>query len=167
LEEAIKAKTFRADLYYRLNVVSLAVPPLRERREDIPLLANYFAAEYAKKCKRRLRGISPEARALLHAYDWPGNVRELENAIEHAVVLGSSEMITPEDLPDTVYEAGGVGTVKPTRYHEAIQEAKKRVVLRALDDAKWNYTEAAKLLEIHPNNLHRLIRSLNLKEMRT
>jgi transcriptional regulator with GAF, ATPase, and Fis domain len=167
LEAAIKAKTFRADLYYRLNVVSLAVPPLRERREDIPLLANYFAAKYSKKCKRRLRGISPEARALLQAYDWPGNVRELENAIEHAVVLGSSEMITPEDLPDTVYEAGGVGTVKPTRYHEAIQEAKKRVVLRALDDAKWNYTEAARLLEIHPNNLHRLIRSLNLKEMRT
>ena len=164
LEEAIKAKTFRQDLYYRFNVVALTIPTLRERPDDIPLLANYFTAEYAKKCKRRLRGISPEARALLQTYDWPGNVRELENAIEHAVVLGSTEMIRPEDLPEAVYEADDGGTIETARYHEAIKEAKKRVILNALEEAKWNYTEAARLLGIHPNNLHRLIRNLNLKE---
>jgi len=163
LEQALKAKTFRQDLYYRFNVVSLTVPSLRERREDIPLLANYFASVYAKKCKRRLKGISPEARALLHSYDWPGNVRELENAIEHAVVLGSTELITPEDLPDAVCEAGDAGSLPPTRYHEALKEAKRRVITKAIEEADGNYTEAANLLGIHPNNLHRLIRNLGLK----
>jgi len=163
LEEAIRAKSFRQDLYYRFNVVSLTIPSLRERREDIPLLANYFTSVYAKKCKRRLKGISPEARAFLQAYDWPGNVRELENAIEHAVVLGSTELIAPEDLPDAVCEAGDTGSLPPTRYHEALKEAKRRVITKAIEEAEGNYTEAAKLLGIHPNNLHRLIRNLNLK----
>ena len=89
LEEAIKAGEFRQDLYYRLNVVSVVVPPLRDRRDDIPLLAIYFAAKYSEKCKRPLKGISSDARALLMNYSWPGNVRELENAIEHAIVLGT------------------------------------------------------------------------------
>jgi Nif-specific regulatory protein len=163
LEEAIKAKTFRQDLYYRLNVVTLTVPPLRERRDDIPLLGKYFAAEHAKKCKRRLKGISAETAALLQAYPWPGNVREFENAIEHAVVIGTTEIITPEDLPEVIYETGEVEAMQTTRYHEAVKEAKKRVVLIALEEAKWNYTEAAHLLGIHPNNLHRLIRNLHLK----
>ena len=91
-------------------------------------------------------------------------MRELENAIEHAVVLGSTDMITPEDLPEAVCEADDGGTIQTARYHEAIKEAKKRVILNALEEAKWNYTEAARLLGIHPNNLHRLIRNLNLKE---
>jgi len=88
LEEAIKTGEFRQDLYYRLNVVSVAMPPLREHREDIPLLALYFANKYAEKCHRGFTGIAAEARELLMKYSWPGNVRELENAIEHAIVLG-------------------------------------------------------------------------------
>src|SRR5262249_7877718 len=104
LEGAIKQKQFREDLYYRLNVVSVVMPSLRKRREDIPLLASYFVSVFSKKCKRRVLGISAEARALMQAYDWPGNVRELENAIERAVVLGSTEMIIPEDLPEAVFE---------------------------------------------------------------
>src|SRR3989441_3832613 len=104
LKEASRAGTFRQDLYYRLNVVALKMPALRERREDIPLLANFFTARYSEKVKRRVVGISPKARACLMRYDWPGNVRELENAIERAVVLGSTEMILPEDLPDSVLE---------------------------------------------------------------
>ena len=99
LEQAIKDKEFRQDLYYRLNVVSIVIPPLRDRPDDIPLLAIYFAAKYAEKCKRALKGISQEARALLMAYSWPGNVRELENAIEHAMVLGLTDEILPDDLP--------------------------------------------------------------------
>src|SRR2546428_307177 len=99
LQEAIRNGTFRQDLYYRLNVVSLTMPPLRDRREDIPLLASSFATKFSNKSKKRVLGISAQASASLMNYDWPGNVRELENAIERAVVLGSDELIRPEDLP--------------------------------------------------------------------
>ena len=99
LEEAIKSGEFRQDLFYRLNVVSVAVAPLRKRREDIPLLAIYFATQYSQKCNRPFKGVTPAARALLVNYDWPGNVRELENAIEHAIVLGASDEIGPKTCP--------------------------------------------------------------------
>lgn len=98
LEAAMAAGQFRHDLYYRLNVVQIEMPPLRERREDILLLASYFAEKYGARCNRKLKGISPNARARLLAYDWPGNVRELENAIERAVVLGTTDLILPEDF---------------------------------------------------------------------
>ncbi|HJU54234.1 MAG TPA: sigma 54-interacting transcriptional regulator [Pyrinomonadaceae bacterium] len=173
LEEAIKQGTFRQDLYYRLNVVSLSMPPLRERREDIPLLARYFVQKYADKCNRRVRGISSEARARLMSYDWPGNVRELENAIERAVVLGTTELILPEDLPEAALESaapasaagssGGGGGGGVANYHEAVAEAKKQLILRAIEQSSGNYTEAAKLLGVHPNYLHRLIRNMNLR----
>jgi Nif-specific regulatory protein len=163
LEEAVKIKDFRQDLFYRLNVVSVLMPPLRERRDDIPLLANYFANVYSKKCKRRVKGMSPEARAFLSAHDWPGNVRELENAIERAVVLGSTELITPEDLPETVCEANDDLALSGNTYQEAIKDAKRKFILKAIEEAKGNYTDAAKILGVHPNNLHRLVRSLNLR----
>jgi transcriptional regulator with GAF, ATPase, and Fis domain len=162
LEEAIAKGTFRADLYHRLNVVKITMPPLRDRPEDIPLLASYFAAKYAKECKRNVTGISPEARALLQTYDWPGNVRELENAVERAVVLGSDEVIDSGDLPERILEAAEVGQ-PGTKYHEAVKQAKRELVLNALRQSKGNYTEAANALGLHPNNLHRLIRTLDLK----
>lgn len=162
LEEAIAKGTFRQDLYYRLNVVSFVLPPLRERREDIPLLANGFAAKYAKKCKRRIKGISLEARASLSAYDWPGNVRELENAIERAIVLGQTEVIALEDLPDTLIEAGA-SLKSPMKFYETVKETKKQLIVKAVEQAGGNYTEAARLLGIHPTNLHRLIRTMNLR----
>src|SRR5215204_1775447 len=105
LEEAIDAGQFRQDLYYRLNVVSLEMPALRDRRDDIMLLANYFVDKYGKQCNRKLKGFSVEARNCLTAYDWPGNVRELENTIERAIVLGTTDWILPEDLPDPLLEA--------------------------------------------------------------
>jgi len=162
LEQAIKSGEFRQDLYYRLNVVSVTVPPLREHRGDIPLLALYFAVKYAEKSNRPFKGISPEARALLSGYSWPGNVRELENAIEHAIVLGLTEEILPEDLPDSILEeqsaelAGG-------RYHDVLNEAKKELILNSLRETKGSVPEAARLLGIHPKYLHRLVRNLNLK----
>jgi Nif-specific regulatory protein len=162
LEEAIKTGGFRQDLYYRLNVVSMVMPPLRERREDIALLASYFVASYSKKCKRKVSGISPEARRVLFAHDWPGNVRELQNAIERAVVLGSTAMILPHDLPETLLESGA-NTSPSVTYYDAVKEAKRLLILNALEKSDGNYTEAAKSLGVHPNNLHRLIRSLNLK----
>ena len=162
LEVAIKAGEFRQDLFYRLNVVSVPVPPLRKHREDIPLLAIYFATKYAQKCNRPFKGITSEARALLTNYDWPGNVRELENAVEHAIVLGASDEIRPEDLPEALLEQQ---TTKPegTKYHSAISELKKRLIRDAVAEAKGSYTEAAKLLGVHPNYLHRLIRNLDIK----
>ena len=164
LEEAIAAGTFRQDLYYRLNVVGLEVPPLRERQEDIPLLGNYFAAKYGEKCNRRITGISAEAHGRLRSYDWPGNVRELENAIERAVVLGTTDRILLEDLPESVLESEPAATAPGTKYHDAVAKTKKQIILDAMQRAKGSYTEAAKLLGVHPNYLHRLIRNLNLKD---
>ena len=164
LEEAIDAGQFRQDLYYRLNVVSLEMPALRERREDIMLLANYFADKYGARCNRKLKGFAPEARTCLTAYDWPGNVRELENTIERAVVLGTTEWILPEDLPEAVLETKVTADGSSTRYHEAVVQNKKQLILRAFSEAKNNHSEAARLLAIHPNYLHRLIRNLNLTE---
>jgi Nif-specific regulatory protein len=164
LETSITNGTFRQDLYYRLNVVSLEMPPLRERQEDIPLLANYFAAKYGERCNRRITGISAEAQARLVGYDWPGNVRELENAIERAVVLGATDRILLEDLPESLLESEPPAAAPGTKYHEAVAETKKQIILSAMQQAKGNYTEAAKLLGVHPNYLHRLIRNLNLKD---
>jgi Nif-specific regulatory protein len=162
LEEAIEAGQFRHDLYYRLNVVSLELPALRERREDIMLLASYFADKYGTRCNRKLQGFSNEARNCLVAYDWPGNVRELENTIERAVVLGTTEWILPEDLPEALLEKKVTADGAMTTYHAAVVQNKKQIILRALEEAKNNHTEAARLLGVHPNYLHRLIRNLNL-----
>jgi Nif-specific regulatory protein len=166
LKEASRTGAFRPDLYYRLNVVSLHMPALRERREDIPLLAAFFASHYGEKVKRRVAGISPEARACMMGYEWPGNVRELENAIERAVVLGSTELILPEDLPDSILEETAASGEPVSALHEGIREAKKTLIERAIDQANGNYTEAARLLGVHPNHLFRLIRTLNLKPKR-
>ncbi|MEP6705911.1 MAG: sigma 54-interacting transcriptional regulator [Pyrinomonadaceae bacterium] len=164
LEDAIRSGSFRQDLYYRLNVISITIPPLRERREDISLLASYFVAKYSKLCKRRVSGISLEARNILRSYDWPGNVRELENAIERAVVLGSSEALQCEDLPETLLEAESGTSPEDVGYYEALREMKKQLLNKTLEQTGGSYTEAAKLLGIHPNNLHRLMRSLDLKK---
>ena len=162
LEQAIKAGEFRQDLYYRLNVVSVALPPLRERREDIPPLALHFANRFAAKCKRGFKGISPEARSLLMQYSWPGNIRELENAIEHAIVLGLTEEILPEDLPEAMLEERS-SELPAARYHNTLNQTKKQLVINAMDEAKGSPVEAARLLGIHPKYLHRLIKNLNLK----
>ena len=168
LEQAIKDGRFREDLYYRLNVICLNLPPLRERREDITALAHYFASKYSQKCKRKVVGVSPEAMVCLMNYDWPGNVREFENAIERAVVLGSSEIIKIEDLPEVVIEVAPSrttlgGTPTSQNFYDVVNEAKKRSIIDALDRAQGSYTEAAKLLGMHANHLHRLIRNLNMK----
>jgi transcriptional regulator with GAF, ATPase, and Fis domain len=165
LEEAVKKGAFREDLFYRLNVVALRMPALRERREDIPLLASYFAAKYAKRANRNVLGISPQARGCLTNYDWPGNVRELENAIERAVVLGSSDLILPEDLPESILEKAEPVGAATTTFHDALREAKKQLIVTAFEQANGNYTEAARQLGLHPNYLHRLIRNLNMKPL--
>ncbi|MBX3277993.1 MAG: sigma 54-interacting transcriptional regulator [Acidobacteria bacterium] len=168
IEAMIRQGNFRQDLYYRLNVVSLRMPPLRSRREDIPLLARHFTARYAERCHRPIAGISPEADACLRAYDWPGNVRELENAIERAVVLGGGENIRPEDLPEAIIDSasGSVSGAESgaAKYHEALQAAKRAIILDAAAQTGGNLAEAARWLGVHPNYLYRLVRHLGLRD---
>ena len=163
LQKAVRDEQFRADLFHRLNVISVTLPPLREHPEDIPLLAGYFANRYAKKCNRLIRGISDDARSRLLQYDWPGNVRELENAIERAVVIGSSELLLPEDLPESLLDSPATPSAGPAKYHDAVRDLKKQLILSSLEQTSGNFTEAAKLLGVHPNYLHRLIRNLDLR----
>jgi len=166
LEQAIREGTFRDDLFYRLNVISFTLPPLRERREDIPLLASHFAARFGFRLGRRVAGFSPEARALLQRYAWPGNVRELSNAVERAIVLGEGDLIRPEDLPETILEAppGAAGKGPVTRFHETINETKKRLILDAVETTRGNITKAAELLGLNANYLHRLISNLGVRD---
>lgn len=165
LEKAIRENTFREDLYYRLNVISVALPSLRERREDVPLLASHFAALFGKKLGRHVTGFTPEARACLLRYGWPGNVRELANAIERAVVLGEGELIHPEDLPETLLESAPTASrTEPLgKYHDTVNDFKKRLILEAIDQA-GNIARAAELLDLNPTYLHRLIRNFDLKD---
>ena len=162
LEKAVAEGSFREDFFYRLNVLRLTMPPLRERVEDIPLLASHFAARYSRKANRSVVGISPEARRYLICYRWPGNVRELENVIERAVVMGAEQIINAEDLPEGIIESQPAD-VPLTRYHEAVRQAKRQLILKSLEQSNGSYIEAAKLLGLHTNNLHRLIRELDLK----
>jgi transcriptional regulator with GAF, ATPase, and Fis domain len=166
LKEASRGGTFRPDLYYRLNVVSLPMPALRERREDIPLLAAFFAAHFGEKVKRRVAGVSAEAKTCLMRYHWPGNVRELENAIERAVVLGATELILPEDLPEAILEETAAAGDPINALNDGVREAKKALIERAIEQANGNYTEAAGILGVHPNHLFRLVRTLKLKQKR-
>jgi two-component system, NtrC family, response regulator HydG len=163
LQKAVQEEKFRADLFHRLNVISITLPALREHAEDIPQLAEHFAARYAEKCNREIKGISESARACLCKYQWPGNIRELENAMERAVVMGSSEWILPEDLPETVVETGGGNEVGPAKYHDAIRKLKKELILNALEQSGGSVTEAAKVLGVHGNYLHRLMSNLDLR----
>ncbi len=163
LQKAVREDKFRADLFHRLNVISVKLPALREHPEDIPLLAEHFAARYSRKCNRKVGGISQEARACLMQYDWPGNIRELENAIERAIVIGNSDSILAEDLPENLLETAPSSAAVPTKYHGAIRNLKRQLILSALEQAGGNFTEAAKLLGVHPNYLHRLIRNLDLR----
>ena len=162
MPNAVKAGSFREDLWHRLNVVALRMPPLRERREDIPLLANFFLARSSQRCERRVLGINPEAREAIQQYDWPGNVRELENAIERAVVLGSDSEIQVNDLPETIWESAPAMPGSLT-YHAALREAKQTIVTRALERTGGNYQEAARQLGVHITYLHRLMRAFNMK----
>ena len=164
LADQVRAGRFRDDLYFRLNVVAIPMPPLRDRRADIPALARHFLGRFAGKAGRRLGGFSEAAMECLHAYDWPGNVRELENAIERAVVLGTADEILAEDLPEVIVETAAAPSAAAgaTNFHAAVLETKKKVVVEAFRAAGGSYTEAARVLGLHPNYLHRLIKNLGL-----
>jgi transcriptional regulator with PAS, ATPase and Fis domain len=150
LTEAIKAKHFREDLYYRLNVIRIDLPPLRDRSEDIPLLARYFIAKYGKKLDKPMRRISDEAMSALISHPWPGNIRELENAVERSVVVAETDEIRKEDLPvgmETQYDGAGQDWT--------LQRAEKEHIMKVLNLAGGNKKKAAKLLGVDPTTIWR------------
>ncbi len=164
LPSAVRAGRFREDLYFRLNVISLPVPALRDRREDIPMLARYFAEKHARTAARHAIAIAPEALAALCAYDWPGNVRELENVIERALVLGDGDAVRVDDLPEAIVDSAQTPAAAGSEaFHAALRERKKELILAAIERAGGNLTAAARSLALHPNYLHRLIRILQLR----
>ena len=164
LEAAIQDGTFREDLFYRLNVIACTLPALRDRREDVPLLARHFVRLHGERLKRP--GVGFESRTLraLVAYDWPGNIRQLSNAVERALVLGDGEMIRPEDLPDELLDRVQDDEVELGDYQAAITETKKRLLTTALAEADGNAAEAGRRLGLHPNSFRRLVRQLGLKD---
>ena len=164
LTEAVRGGEFRQDLYYRLAVVTLTMPALREHREDIPMLTRHFVQKYAKRSKVKAKPVSREAMAALVNYEWPGNVRELENAIERALVMGSSDAVLLEDLPESLLEQESPAEMHEGKYHASLKELKKQLIADAVEQTRGNYVDAAVILGVHPNYLHRLIRNLGLKQ---
>ena len=164
LNAEVRRGAFREDLYHRLNVVALHVPALRVHAEDIPALARHFLEQAAVRCRRRVSAISPEAERYMMSYSWPGNVRELENAIERAVVLGQSDVILLEDLPETILESASIPEV-PGALQSSVTESKRQSIVEAWRQSNGDHNRAAARLHIHPNSLRRLIRSLHLRDM--
>jgi transcriptional regulator with PAS, ATPase and Fis domain len=156
LESAVGEGRFRQDLYYRLNVVAIRLPPLRERRRDIAPLAEHFAAEVSRDAKRSAVTISPEAMRVLEAHSWPGNIRELRNAIERAVVFCEEGTITPADLPPDL--EGAADLEEGAGFHRRVEEFRKEVIREALEAAGGNQTRAAEALGLQRTYLARLIR---------
>jgi Nif-specific regulatory protein len=166
LEAAIQAGQFRQDLYYRINVVTLSLPPLRDRADDVPVLAEYFVRKHAPRCGRRVRGIAPDALTRLSRHGWPGNVRELENVIEQALALGSDETIVAADLPAAFGDRatpGHAAAAESLHYHDRLEQTKRDLIVRAFERAGQSHADAARLLGVHPNYLHRLLGNLDLR----
>ncbi len=163
LEEAVREGNFREDLYYRLNVVSIHVPPLRERKEDIPLLASHFLKKYTVENQKKIDAVSGAAMEMLIAYHWPGNVRELENVIERSVVVCKANKIMPKDLPETVTQAA-----RETRCPvnpRSLEEAEKIHIQKALDENDWNISQSAKILGIDRVTLYNKIKKYNIDRL--
>jgi len=163
LERSVKEGQFREDLYYRLNVVAINLPPLRARREDIPVLSQYFLRKHSVAIRRNITGISEEARRKLEAYDWPGNVRELANVIERAVVLGSGPTVTLEDLPGRIAAGGTIPASASQTYREGLDAARRELILKALAGTKGNRAAAAKLLGLEAKYFLKLMKSLSIE----
>jgi len=168
IEEMIAQKTFRKDLFYRLNVIKIELPPLRRRKEDIPLLVRHFIDLYARENRKEVEGASEDVFEILDAYDWPGNVRELENLIERAVVFSRSKIITRESLPpffltkEALTETWPISPGESLDLRERTQGFQKKVILTALKKTKGVQKQAAKLLGVKPTTLNEMIKRLEI-----
>ena len=163
LQTALKQGNFRADLYYRLNVVPIKLPPLRERKDDIPELARFFANRFAKETKRSAVEVTDSVLSKLMAYDWPGNVRELANVVERAVVLGQSPTIQVDDLPIEILAVSGHGqNIQHLNYQQTIDGYRREVIAQALQQSDGNRTAAAKLLGLERAYFQKLMKSFGI-----
>ncbi len=157
LEPLVKSGRFREDLFDRLNVVSITLPPLRERKDDIPLLASYFLNKYSEENGKKISHLSPEALEILTQYSWPGNVRELEHTIERAVILTRNPIILPEDLPRKILEEVKEMTKEGPEELLTLKEMEKRYVLKVLQETKGNKKKASEILGIDRTTLYRIL----------
>jgi len=158
LKKAISENKFREDLFYRLNVISIHVPPLRERKDDIPLLVKAFLRRYCLEMNKELVKIAPSALKLLMYYDWPGNVRELENVIERALVIGRSKEIVTDDLPFSRKELGSVEMPKSLKLMEKLH------IKGILEETNWNISKTARLLEVDRQTLYNKIAKYKIEK---
>ncbi len=169
LEELVKAGTFREDLFFRLRVVELILPPLRERKTDIPLLAQNFMREFAKENDKPVKSIMPDAMEALMKFSWPGNIRELRTAMEHAVVLARGDKITFRDLPTNVRAGSGMALAPGATFNApnnlSVKEAEKQLIVRALKETDGNRTLAAQKIGVSRRTLHRKLHTYHLEEM--
>jgi DNA-binding NtrC family response regulator len=167
LRQLVKEGRFREDLYYRLNVISIDLPPLRNRREDIPLLVDYFLEKFAQENERAVRQMSPEAMRCLMDYGWPGNVRELENVMERAVVLSSGSVVGVDLLPDSIVgRSTGLQLLEhrpDASLFELVEECERRLIVDMLEKCNWNQTEAAEKFRIPLSTLNQKIKRLNIE----
>jgi len=167
LQEAVREGRFREDLFYRLNVISLELPPLRSRREDIPLLTSHFLKFYAEENGTEDRSLSPEAMRIIMDYEWPGNVRELENAMERGVVLSTSRTITPDLLPTqltgSTYSASLLDHQPNASLFDLMEEIERRIISDRLERCHWNQTDAAEYFKIPLSTLNQKIKRLNVE----
>jgi DNA-binding NtrC family response regulator len=167
LQEAVRDGKFREDLFYRLNVICLELPPLRSRREDIPLLAAHFLKYYADENGAEARSLSPEALRILMDYEWPGNVRELENAMERGVVLSTTRTITPDLLPGQLtgntYSTSLLEQKPDASLFDLMEEIERRIISDRLERCHWNQTEAAEYFKIPLSTLNQKIKRLNVE----
>jgi DNA-binding NtrC family response regulator len=161
--EMVRAGTLRKDLYFRISTVKIKVPPLRERPEDVAILAETFLRRFAEKYRKPLRGISPSALRLLARYEWPGNVRELESVIEHAVLFASGERIEPEDLPEQLQltQSLAFGCVIPP--HMTMEEIEREAILQTLERTGGNVKRAAQILDYHRPTLYRKLKKYGIR----
>lgn len=164
LEKAIREKRFREDLFHRLNVVPIHIPPLRERKEDIPILANYFLRIFAKETHKRVGGISDDALNLMLPYHWPGNVRELRNYMERVVVLSGSDIIRPANLPQELRDAGEAEEFTLRLSSKSLPEAERILIVKALEETGWNLSKSAALLRISRGTLYNKIKKYGLSK---
>ncbi len=169
LDDMVKEKTFREDLYFRLDVVPILLPPLRNRKGDVRLLADFFLEKFGRRMNKKIKGFSPGAIAVLDAYPWPGNIRELENLVERMVVMGpENRLIEEKDLPfDLLFhkesiKGAGQGSGENKGLIPARQSFERLYILRALQNCRWNQTRAADLLGIHRNTLIQKMKTMNL-----
>lgn len=162
LEELVKQGKFREDLYYRLNVIEVRIPSLRERKEDIDVLARHFTEKYSRENNKQITGITDEAFEILNRYDWPGNIRELRNVIERAIVLTSSDKIGVDELPEKIKVPGGVK--KDHTLKDKVDYYEEKIIREALEANSWNKEETARKLGVDLATLYRKIKKLGITE---